>query len=136
MRRSPKEGGLKKHQSKKEKRTSYWKKNSWLLIKLLRSSYSGYVEDSFCVLFSQFFFQTTHDRYLFSKIRLVLSLTLYKFIVWACWAKTQFCLGSKPKLVLTIYIYIYIYIYILRNIKLYICKNRMMEINFLKWFNF
>ena len=132
MRRSPKEGGLKKHQSKKEKRTSYWKKNSWLLIKLLRSSYSGYVEDSFCVLFSQFFFQTTHDRYLFSKIRLVLSLTLYKFIVWACWAKTQFCLGSKPKLVLTIYIYIYI----LRNIKLYFCKNRMMEINFLKWFNF
>ena len=27
--------------------------------------------------------------------------TLYKFIVWACWAKTQSCLGSKPKLVLT-----------------------------------
>ena len=26
---------------------------------------------------------------------------LYKFIVWACWAKTQSCLGSKPKLVLT-----------------------------------
>ena len=26
----------------------------------------------------------------------------YKFIVWACWAKTQSCLGSKPKLVLTI----------------------------------
>ena len=27
---------------------------------------------------------------------------LYKFIVWTCWAKTQSCLGSKPKLVLTI----------------------------------
>ena len=27
---------------------------------------------------------------------------LYNFIVWACWTKTQSCLGSKPKLVLTI----------------------------------
>ena len=27
---------------------------------------------------------------------------LYKFIVWACWAETQYCLGSKPKLVLKI----------------------------------
>ena len=35
-------------------------------------------------------------------IRLVLSPTLYKFLVWAYWAKTQSCLGSKPKLVLTI----------------------------------
>ena len=72
------------------------------MIKLLRPSYSGYAEDDFYILFSQYFFQTTHDRYLLSKIRLVLFPTLYKFIVWACWAKTQSCLGSKPKLVLTI----------------------------------
>ena len=26
----------------------------------------------------------------------------YKFIVWACWAETQSCLGSKLKLVFTI----------------------------------
>ena len=76
-------------------------KNSGLLIKLLWPSYSGYTEDNFYILYSQYFFQTTYDRYLISKIRLVFSLTLYKFIVWACWAKTQFCLGSKPKLVLT-----------------------------------
>ena len=76
-------------------------KNSGLLIKLLWPSYSGYTEDNFYILYSQYFFQTTYDRYLISKIRLVFSLTLYKFIVWACWAKTQFCLGFKPKLVLT-----------------------------------
>ena len=76
-------------------------KNSGLLIKLLWPSYSGYADDDFYILYSQYFFQTTYDRYLISKIRLVFSFTLYKFIVWACWAKTQFCLGSKPKLVLT-----------------------------------
>ena len=72
------------------------------LIKLLRPSYSGYTENNLCILCSQYFFQTTYDCYLFSIIRLVLSSTLYKFIVWACWAETQSCLGSKPKLVFTI----------------------------------
>ena len=43
------------------------------------------------------------NRYLFSIIRLILSPTLYKFIVWAYWAKIQSYFGSKPKLVLTIY---------------------------------
>ena len=71
------------------------------LIKLLRPSYSDYAEDILCILYSQYFFQTTYDRYLFSIIRLVLSPMLYKFIVWACWAETQSYLGSKPKLVLT-----------------------------------
>ena len=66
--------------------------DSWLY-------YSGYADDDFYNLYSQFLFQTTHDRYLISKIRLVLFPTLYKFIVWARWAKTQSCLGSKPKLV-------------------------------------
>ena len=65
------------------------------MIKLLRPSYSSYAEDNLYILYSQYFFQTTYDRYLFSKIRLVLSPTLYKFIVWACWAETQPCLGSK-----------------------------------------
>ena len=78
------------------------KKNSRLLIKLLWPSYSSYVEDDFYILYSQYFFQTTYNRYLLSKIRLVLFPTLYKFIVWASWAKTQSCLGSKPKLILTI----------------------------------
>ena len=72
------------------------------MIKSLRPSYSGYAKDDFYVLYSQYFFQTTHDRYLFSKIRLDLFPTLYNFIVWACWTKTQSCLGSKPKPVLTI----------------------------------
>ena len=72
------------------------------MIKWLQPSYSSYAKDDSYILYSQYFFQTTHDRYLLSKIRLVLFPTLYKFIVWACWAKTQSCLGSKPKLVLTI----------------------------------
>ena len=90
-----------KNIGEKDQRTSYWKKNSLFLIKLLQPSYSGYAEDNLCILYSQYFFQTTYDRYLFSIIRLVLSPMLYKFIVWAYWAKTQSCLGSKPKLVLT-----------------------------------
>ena len=102
MRRSQKRGDRKKHQRKKTKELVTEKRNSWLLIKYLRPSYSGYAEDNLCILYSQHLFQTTHDRYLFSKIRLVLSPTLYKFIVWACWAKTQSSLGSKPKLVLTV----------------------------------
>ena len=65
--------------------------NSWLY-------YSGYAEDDFYILYFQLFFQTTHNRYLHSKIRLVLSPTLYKFVVWACWAKTQSCLGVQAKI--------------------------------------
>ena len=34
---------------------------------------------------------TIHNHYVFSKFRLVLSPTLYKFIVWACWAWVQSC---------------------------------------------
>ena len=100
MRRWPKKKGS-KNLEQKDLKTSHQKKNSGLLIKLLRSSYSDYADDDFYILFSQYFFQTTHDRYLLSKIRLVLFPTLYKFIVWAYWAKTQSYLGSKPKLVLT-----------------------------------
>ena len=40
---------------------------------------------------------------------------LYKFIIWAYWAKTQSYFRSKPRLVLT-YIYIYIYIWTTKNI--------------------
>ena len=69
--------------------------DSWL-------NYLGYAEDDFCISYSWFLFQTTHNRYFFSKIRLVLFPTLYKFIIWAGWAKAQSCLGFNPKLVLTI----------------------------------
>ena len=86
------------------------------MIKLLQLSYSGYAEDNFCIFYSQYFFQTTHDRYLLSKIKLVLSPTLYKFIIWACWAKTQSCLGSKPKPVLIVSIqHMWIFVYIVIN---------------------
>ena len=71
------------------------------MVKLFRPSYSSYAEDNLRILYYQYFFQTIYDRYLFSIIRPVLFPTLYKFIVWVCWAKTQSCLGSKPKLVLT-----------------------------------
>ena len=64
--------------------------DSWLY-------YSGYAEDDFCILYSQLFFQSTHDRYLLFKIRLVLSPMLYKFIVWACWARTQSCFRVQAK---------------------------------------
>ena len=69
--------------------------NSWL-------NYSGYAKDDFYISYSYFFFQSTHDCYFLSRIRLVLFPMLYKFIVWACWAKTQSYLGFKSKLVLTI----------------------------------
>ena len=62
---------------------------------------SGYADEDFYISYSYFFFQSTHDRYFLSRIRLVLFPTLYKFIVWACWAKTQSYLGFKSKLVLT-----------------------------------
>ena len=69
-----------------------------------RLDYSSYAEDGFYISFSYFFFQSTHDRYFISRIRLVFFFsTLYKFIVWACWVETQSCLGFKPKLVLTLY---------------------------------
>ena len=71
--------------------------DSWL-------NYLGYVKDDFCISYSWFLFQTTHNRYFFSRIRLVLFPTLYKFIVWASWAKTQSCLGFNPKLVLIVMI--------------------------------
>ena len=73
MRRSPRKGD-RKNTREKDQRTSYWKKNSLLLIKLLRSSYSGYAEDNLCILYSQYFFQTSYDRYFFSIIRLVFLL--------------------------------------------------------------
>ena len=64
--------------------------DSWLY-------YSGYADDDFYILYFQLFFQTTYDRYLHSKIKLVLSPTFYKFIVWACWAKTQSYFGVQAK---------------------------------------
>ena len=81
----PREKKIKKYDTKR--RTL----GSWLY-------YSGYAEDDFCILYSQLFFQTTHDRYLLFKIKLVLSPTLYKFIVWACWAKTQSCFGVQAEI--------------------------------------
>ena len=76
--------GIKKPREKKIKKYDTKRRtlDSWLY-------YSSYAENDFCILYSQLFFQTTHDRYLLFKIRLVLSPTLYKFIVWACWARTQ-----------------------------------------------
>ena len=68
---------------------------SWL-------NYFGYADDGFYISYSYFFFQSTHNRYFLSRIRLVLFPTLYKFIIWTCWTKTQSCLGFKSKLVLTL----------------------------------
>ena len=42
-----------------------------------------------------------HDCYRISKITLVLFLTLYKFIVWACWARTRSCFGFQVRTVFT-----------------------------------
>ena len=64
--------------------------DSWLY-------YSGYAEDDFYILYLQLFFQTIHDHYILSKIKLVLSPMLFKFIVWACWARTQSCFGVQAK---------------------------------------
>ena len=105
IKRSPKMGD-RKNTRERGLKNKLLKKNSWSLIKLRRLSYSGYAEDSFCILISQYFFQTIHDRYFFSKIRLVLSPIFYKLILWACWVKTQTCLRSKSKLVLTHVIYV------------------------------
>ena len=69
--------------------------NSWL-------NYSGYAKDDFYISYSYFFFQSIYDRYFLYRIRLVLFPVLYKFNVWAYWAKTQSYLGFKSKLVLTI----------------------------------
>ena len=77
---------MKRYPKKREKKkTTYRKKikkydtkgrtpDSWLY-------YLGYAEDDFYILYLQLFFQTIHDRYLLSKIRLALSPTLYKFNV-------------------------------------------------------
>ena len=64
--------------------------DSWLY-------YSGYVNDDFYIFYLQLSFQTIHDCNLLSKIRLVLSPMLYKFIVWACWARTQSCFWVQAK---------------------------------------
>ena len=80
---------MKRYPKKREKKkTTYRKKikkddtkerisDSWLY-------HSGYAKDDFYIFYLQLSFQTIHDCYLLSKIRLVLSPTLYKFIVWAC----------------------------------------------------
>ena len=101
MRKWPRKRGLKYlEQKNKKKINKYITKrrtlDSWL-------NYFGYVEDDFYISYSYFFFKSTHDRYFISRIRLVLFPTLYKFIVWACWFKTQSYLGFKSKLVLTVY---------------------------------
>ena len=81
----------KTYRKKIKKYDTKWRApDSWLY-------YSGYTEDDFYILYFQLFFQTIHDRYLHSKIKLVLSPPLYKFVVWACWAKTQSCLGVQAK---------------------------------------
>ena len=110
------EKGIRKILEERTKELVRKKKNSLPLIKLLQPSYSGYAEDNLCILYSQYFFQTIYDCYLFSIDKPVLSLTLYKFIVWACWAKTQSYLRSKPKLVLTcINIYLHTYNLYMKN---------------------
>ena len=68
--------------------------DSWLY-------YSSYADVDFYILYLQLFFQTIHNRYFLSKIRLVLSPTLYKFIIWLAGPEPNPVLGSKPKLVLT-----------------------------------
>ena len=50
-----------------------------------------------CICFSY----KNNGYYLSCWIELVLSLTLYKFIIWAYWAKIQFHIGSNPISVLT-----------------------------------
>ena len=84
--------GIKKPREKKIKKYDTKRRtlDSWLY-------YSGYAENDFCILYSQLFFQTTHDCYLIFKIMLVFSPTLYKFIVWACWARTQSCFRVQAK---------------------------------------
>ena len=101
MRRSQKRGGSKKHQRKKTKElvTEIRTLCYWL------SKYDRVTHARLRTIFVFYILNTSSKPPMiitfFSKIRLVLFPTLYKFIVWACWAKTQSCLGSKPKLVLT-----------------------------------
>ena len=103
--------------------------DSWLY-------YSSYTENDFYILYFQLFFQTTLDRCLHSKIRLVLSPTLYKFIVWACWAKTQSCFEVQAKtgpyknhfIKIKTYIYIYIYKYIWTFLDIFWVKSRLLII--------
>ena len=92
VRRCPKKRRLKKTDRKKIKKydTKGRTSDSWLY-------YSGNAEDDFYILYLQLFFQTIHNHYLLSKIRLVLSPMLYKFIIWACWARTQSCFEVQAK---------------------------------------
>ena len=92
VRRCPKKGDWKTQRKKIRK---YDTKRTTLNSGLY---YSGYADDDFYILYSQLFFQTTHDRYLLFKIRLVFSPTLYKFIVWTCWTRTQFCFKVLAKM--------------------------------------
>ena len=92
VRRRPKKRDWKNLEKKiKKYNTKRRVLDSWLY-------YSGYAEDDFYILYFLLLFQTTYDRYLHSKIRLTFSLMLCKFIVWACWAKTQSCFGVQVKI--------------------------------------
>ena len=60
-----KEGGLENLEKKKIKKYDTKRRtlDSWIY-------YSSYADDDFYILYSQLFFQTTHDCYLLFKIRL------------------------------------------------------------------
>ena len=92
LKRCTKKGDWKTDKKKKIKKYNIKGRTpeSWLY-------YSSYVEDDFSIFYLQLSFQTIHYCYLLSKFRLVLSPTLYKFIVWACWAWTQSCFGVQVK---------------------------------------
>ena len=94
MKRYPKKRERKKKKTYRKKikkdDTKERTPDSWLY-------YSGYAEDDFYIFYLQLSFQTIHDCYLIFKIRLVLSPTLYKFIVWTCWVRTQSCFGVQAK---------------------------------------
>ena len=64
--------------------------DSWLY-------YLGYAKNDYYIFYLQLSSQTINDCYLLFKIRLVLSPTLYKFIVWTYWARTQSCFGVQAK---------------------------------------
>ena len=81
MKMCPNKRGIGKTDRKKIKKYNIKGRTpkSWLY-------YSSYADDDFSIFYLQLSFQTIHYCYLLSKFRLVLSPTLYKFIVWACWA--------------------------------------------------
>ena len=92
MKRCPKIKGDWKTDKKKIKKshTKGRTPESWLY-------YSNYADDDFYILYLQLSFQTIHYCYLLSKFKLILSPTLYKFIIWAYWAWTQSCFGVQVK---------------------------------------